>query len=184
MITTNWTGYYSLDLSGWVVSFEVKNSTRWTIKDFTVLSIYLANSGTVVDTNLHKLYDFVPPGKSKFFSFVVHDIHGQATDTEGMVVDLDLEGYIPVAALTPPSAAELRAAQEATARKKQELTAKAVKANEEGAARGDAYDQYRLGQRYRDGDGVPKDLSKARALFEKAAAQGDSNAKRELAGLP
>jgi len=49
------------------------------------------------------------------------------------------------------------------------------------AAKGDYYDLLRMGERYRDGDGVPKDLAKARDYFAKAvlrlnqdeAAKGD-----------
>jgi hypothetical protein len=51
------------------------------------------------------------------------------------------------------------------------------------ASKGDDYGQYRMGQRYRDGDGVPKDLQKARQWFAKAAAQGDKIAAKELAQL-
>jgi hypothetical protein len=48
------------------------------------------------------------------------------------------------------------------------------------AEKGDAYGQYCLGTRYRDGCGVPKDLAKAREWLGKAASQGLGNAVREL----
>ncbi len=44
----------------------------------------------------------------------------------------------------------------------------------------DAAAQFRLGQRYATGDGVDKDLSKARELFVKAALQNYPGAKEEL----
>jgi hypothetical protein len=41
----------------------------------------------------------------------------------------------------------------------------------------------RMGERYRDGDGVPKDLAKARDYFEKAVAAGSPSAAEELSKL-
>ncbi|HLK56210.1 MAG TPA: hypothetical protein VKU00_06585 [Chthonomonadaceae bacterium] len=41
---------------------------------------------------------------------------------------------------------------------------------------GDAYGQLRMGQRYRDGDGVPQNNAKAVEFFTRAAAQGDVGA--------
>ncbi len=51
------------------------------------------------------------------------------------------------------------------------------------AEKGDAYGEYCLGARYRDGFGVPKDLAKAREWLEKAASQGIGSAKIELHAL-
>ena len=48
------------------------------------------------------------------------------------------------------------------------------------AEKGDAYGEYCLGTRYRDGFGVAKDLAKAREWLGKAASQGLGNAVREL----
>ena len=42
----------------------------------------------------------------------------------------------------------------------------------------------RMGERYRDGDGVAQDLRLAREWFAKAAAQGDKHAALELQKLP
>jgi hypothetical protein len=49
----------------------------------------------------------------------------------------------------------------------------AVKCDQDLASEGDAFVQLRMGQRYEDGQGVQKDEDKARALFAKAAVQGD-----------
>jgi len=84
----------------------------------------------------------------------------------------------------PPSTAEIKAAAEKVAAKKAENAAKALKYNQELAAAGDVYGQVRMGERYRDGDGVPKDLRLSREWFSKAAAQGDKNAALELQKLP
>jgi hypothetical protein len=48
------------------------------------------------------------------------------------------------------------------------------------AEKGDAYGEYCLGTRYRDGFGVAKNLAKAREWLGKAASQGLGNAVREL----
>lgn len=60
---------------------------------------------------------------------------------------------------------------------------RALKFNQELADRGDPYGLLRMGERYRDGDGVPKDLSKAREYLTKAANAGDPTAVDELKSL-
>lgn len=52
------------------------------------------------------------------------------------------------------------------------------------ATNGDDFAQYRIGQYYRDGAGVRRDLRKAREWLAKAAAQGQKDAAKELAQLP
>ena len=51
------------------------------------------------------------------------------------------------------------------------------------AARGDVYGQWRLGLRYRDGEGVPQSDTRARELLTLAAAQGDTTAAFTLGSL-
>jgi TPR repeat protein len=41
-----------------------------------------------------------------------------------------------------------------------------------------------MGERYRDGDGVPKDLAKAKDYLTRAAAAGSPTAADELKALP
>lgn len=41
-----------------------------------------------------------------------------------------------------------------------------------------------MGLHYLNGDGVPKDVEKARDMFSKAASQGNTDASAELAKLP
>jgi hypothetical protein len=60
---------------------------------------------------------------------------------------------------------------------------KALKANQKLADSGDAYGLLRMGERYRDGDGVPEDLNKAHDYLAKAAAAGSATAADELAKL-
>ncbi len=54
--------------------------------------------------------------------------------------------------------------------------AEAAQAYRARAERGDATAQYRLGNRYRKGEGVPRDYAEALRWFRKAADQGDANA--------
>ena len=48
------------------------------------------------------------------------------------------------------------------------------------AEQGDARAQFSLGLSYENGDGVPRDYTKARQWYEKAAAQGDAKAQLYL----
>jgi hypothetical protein len=69
------------------------------------------------------------------------------------------------------------------ANKKAAADAATLKFYQERAEKGDAYGQYRMGLRYLKGEGVPKDLDKARDYLSKAAAQGNQDAATELAKL-
>lgn len=82
--------------------------------------------------------------------------------------------------LTPE---EVAAAKAQADRKKAAGDAATLKFYQEQAEKGDAYGQYRMGIRYLEGDGVPKDLAKARDYLSKAAAQGNKEATAELAKL-
>ena len=68
--------------------------------------------------------------------------------------------------------------------KKQAVQDKVLKSNQDAAARGDAYGLMRMGERYRDGEGVEKDLDKARTYLKKAADAGSPTAAEELQHLP
>jgi hypothetical protein len=66
---------------------------------------------------------------------------------------------------------------------KQAAAARVLKMNQDAAAKGDAYGLLRMGERYRDGDGVEKDLAKAKEYFQKAADAGSPTAAEELSKL-
>ncbi|MBW8863725.1 MAG: sel1 repeat family protein [Verrucomicrobia bacterium] len=68
--------------------------------------------------------------------------------------------------------------------KKQAVQDKVLKSNMDAAARGDAYGLMRMGERYRDGEGVDKDLEKAKTYLQKAANAGSPTAAEELKALP
>jgi len=80
--------------------------------------------------------------------------------------------------------AEKAAQTQAQQAKRAELMANAIALYQKQAGDGDAYAQLRLGEIYRDGEGVPKDLAKARDYLAKAAAQGNQDAQKELDQLP
>lgn len=67
---------------------------------------------------------------------------------------------------------------------KAEVNARVLKWHQDLADKGDAYGELRMGLRYRDGDGVPKDLSRAREWLQKATNQGSAEAATALAKLP
>jgi hypothetical protein len=65
----------------------------------------------------------------------------------------------------------------------EEAQAQEVQRETELAEQGHAHSAYSLGVRYRDGNGVPQDLAKAREWLGKAASQGIGGAKIELRAL-
>jgi len=86
--------------------------------------------------------------------------------------------------LSSESMALQKAAQtSALAAKKAELAARALESDRAAADRGDVYAELQMGKRYRDGDGVEKDPARARDWFSKAAAQGNTEAARDLDAL-
>ena len=66
---------------------------------------------------------------------------------------------------------------------KQARAAKILAYNQEQADKGDPIGLLRMGERYRDGEGVTKDLFKARDYLTKAAAAGSPTAADELVKL-
>lgn len=84
---------------------------------------------------------------------------------------------------TPPSPAQIAAAKVRTDQAIRSNAAKALAYNLKLAQSGDAYGEFRMGERCRDGEGVAKDLRLARQWFAKAAAQGQPDATHALATL-
>jgi hypothetical protein len=79
--------------------------------------------------------------------------------------------------------AQRRAAAEKAAAAKKSMQDNVLKWNQQQADKGDAYGLLRMGERYRDGDGVPKDLTKAREYLTKASAAGSPDAAGEISKL-
>jgi hypothetical protein len=89
----------------------------------------------------------------------------------------------PVCLLITNTASALKLAAEKAAAAKKTTQAKVVKWNQEQADKGDPTALLRMGEFYRDGNGVPKDLDKAREYLTKASAAGSPNAADELSKL-
>ncbi len=114
-----------------------------------------------------------------------------AMRSDYLVVGDSIYGTLPPAIPFP-----LTTEQETAMRQMQSVTASnflkakvvsgqaALKSNQSAAAAGDAYGLLRMGERYRDGDGVAKDLAKAHELLHQAALKGSDTAQRELVALP
>ena len=83
----------------------------------------------------------------------------------------------------PPTPEQVAAARAEANKRKANAEAVALKWNLDQAAKGDAYGQFRMGQRYLTGDGVETNVVLAKEMFEKAAAQGHEGAKSELARM-
>jgi TPR repeat protein len=84
----------------------------------------------------------------------------------------------------PLSDEERQALADKTRHNREAAAVKALKANQDAADKGDAYGLMRMGERYRDGDGVDKDTDKARDYLKRAADAGSPTAQTELASLP
>lgn len=90
---------------------------------------------------------------------------------------------------TPPTPKPLTAEQIAAAKNSADLKRKAsasaaLKYNQDQAAKGDENGLIRMGERYRDGDGVERDLVKAREYFNRAAKLNNPTAITALEKLP
>jgi TPR repeat protein len=94
--------------------------------------------------------------------------------------------YFPPPPTPEQIAAQKQAQAEAQAKaaeQKKNTEEIALKSNQDAAAKGDAYGLMRMGERYRDGDGVEKDLAKANEYLQKAADAGSTTAAEELSRL-
>jgi hypothetical protein len=95
--------------------------------------------------------------------------------------------YGQIFAPTPKELDAMRKAalakKEAEQKKAAAAEDKALKMNQELADKGDAYGLLRMGERYRDGEGVEKDLARARAYFQKAVDAGSPTAADDLKKL-
>jgi hypothetical protein len=99
----------------------------------------------------------------------------------------ELDYGVPCAAPPPPpppSPEQIAAAKAKAASAKKAADEKALKYDEDLAAKGDAFGLLRMGERYRDGDGVTNNLALARDYLQRAAKAGDSTAADELKKLP
>ncbi len=80
-------------------------------------------------------------------------------------------------------AEQRRVAAEKAATVKKATQDRVLKWHLEQAEKGDSFGLFRMGEHYRDGDGVPRDLDKARDYFTKAIAAGSATAADALSKL-
>jgi hypothetical protein len=146
----------------------------------------------IIIQNYPRLESLANGEKHAFAARRVGTIQGKLDDGTLAVGDaLELWNYDAPPVPTPEQLAAARAAQEKAkadakakaAAQKADGEARALQANQDAAAKGDSFGLMRMGERYRDGDGVEKDLSKAREYLQKAADAGSPTAKDELSNL-
>jgi len=89
----------------------------------------------------------------------------------------------PVVYVPPPiplTSEQIKAIAAQNKKEKQAGEAAALKWNQSQADKGDDYGELRMGERYLKGNGVEKDLAKAKDYFSKSAAQGNLDASNAL----
>ena len=118
-----------------------------------------------------------------FYGMMAYDLGNCIyTNSSGQVITIRKFDYgTPCTKIWSPE--ELAAIKERVEAPKKAAQAKIVKSNQDLADKGDPYGLLRMGELYRDGDGVPKDLTKARDYFSKAVAAGSPSAAGELSQL-
>lgn len=175
-----------------MADFVITNSSPWPVKDLTITCHHSANSGTQIDENTRTIYEIFPAHSTRLISnFNMGFISSQAQSSSAHLENFE---FVPphlsreeIAKLESDAAA-LRATNAALAKMKAAATKKAaadkaLAANQAAADKGDAYGLLRMGQRYRDGDGVDKDAAKAKDYLQRAATAGSPTAADELKKL-
>jgi hypothetical protein len=150
-----------------------------TVTDGQGISVYAARAGTVDVTGQRlECWDCGLPD-----SVANRKKAGIAVPTPEQIAAAQEEIAAAFKEVADKWSAAQRQAGEAAADKKVAGDAKALNWNMEQAAKGEAYGLLRMGQRYRDGDGVQKDAAKAREYFTKAVQAGSPSAEAELSRL-
>ncbi len=132
--------------------------------------------------------DDTSPAAKPFLAMRVENWHTNGLSLEAYDCGLpDTVENRRKAGIPVPTFEEITAAKGTTAAankvKTAEAKAKALEWNQEQADKGDAIGLLRMGERYRDGEGVEKDLNKSHDYLTKAAAAGSPTAADELSKL-
>ena len=122
-----------------------------------------------------------PTIKTSTSTSTAHNRVTAAYGSRGPLYDYGTDYVPPPVKLTPEQAAAARAAAEKQSDAATEATFKFHMAL---AQDGNAGSQFRLGQLYLEGKGCAANTNEAKAWFEKAAAQGNGEAKAQLKLLP
>lgn len=181
----------SLNLADKPSAVEIRGEFRQLKNGLALVEVEEFSNGswgmvTVAVTNYPNSNQLVT-GRS-FYSTAISK--GIITDENGYKTEcyefFDLYTYRAAKAAKAQRVAEDNAERERQAHiiAKENAKAIALKSNQDAAFKGDAYGLMRMGERYRDGDGVEKDLSKARDCLKRATDAGSITAKEELSKLP
>lgn len=176
-----------------IASFKITNASPWAIKNISVRCTHSGASGTEMDENTRTIYEVFPPHSARTISdFNMGFISPQAENSSAAILDFKfVEPHLSLAELQAEAknvsdiqSAQAAAAKAKAAAAKRAADAKALKYDEDLAAKGDAFGLLRMGERYRDGDGVTNNLALARDYLQRAAKAGDPTAADELKNLP
>jgi TPR repeat protein len=128
--------------------------------------------------------NFPYPATQPYQEMLAHEAgYYTFTNVDDQVVTMHKLDYgLPCAKMW--SSEELAAIKDRIEAPKKAAAAKALQSNQDAADKGDAYGLLRMGERYRDGEGLEKDLAKARDYLQKSADAGSPTAAEELKKLP
>jgi TPR repeat protein len=170
----------------------ITNNSDWDIKDMDIEVTDYANSGTDIGAQEHTIYEIVPAhsvGKFAPIDFGYVDPRTMHAGAEIKGFDfcqphLSLEEMKLAKAKAEKIAATNAVLAKAAAEQRKKIgEAAALKFNQDAAAKGDAYGLFRMGERYRDGDGFEKDLAKSKDYFQKSAVAGNQDVALALKNL-
>jgi hypothetical protein len=163
------------------------------IGDFGIVEGWQESDKEIVVANYPALEILTTGREIIFDARKIGTIRGLKSDGTASISVLELWEYYTPPLPTPEEIAAAKAAQEKAraetkakaAEKKKVAEARALQSNQDAAAHGDSFGLMRMGERYRDGDGVEKNLSKAREYLQKSvdADAGNFIAKEELSKL-
>ena len=161
------------------------------VYDWQGLSVLQESDNEIVVANYPSLDNLATGAKISFHARTIGTIRGKNRDGTDSSTVLELWEYYTPPQPTPEEIAAAKAAQDKAnaeakakaAAQKKAIAAKVLKSNQDDAAKGDAYGLLRMGERYRDGESVEKDLTKAKEYLQKAADAGSPTAAEELSKL-
>jgi len=179
-----------------VAHFDIKSSTYQytnTTIDLRVNTVRKLDYGTIIDTPPPDLAEkwnniAIVSDDNPQLTKELDDVHKEQSGIElklsQVKSDFDRERD-PIIADYDAKIRDLptvlaQRAKETSDAKKQAVADKALKYNQDQADKGDPIGLQDMGERYRDGNDVPKDLNKAREYFEKAKIAGNPLVDDEL----
>ena len=143
------------------MAMQISGQTNWIKFSFDKNEGYW--SATNVRATLERFPDFGLPDTLHVFT-VDFGQYGQPSKKETNIASAD--------------------SRKNNANAKADAAARVLKWHQDLANAGDPFGECQMGLRYRDGNGVPRDLAKAREWLAKAAEHGDTDAVSLLARLP